>query len=60
MFWTNCQAPVENDMMNFSADYQVYESTGALVSTGSLSFSCSIESNNTSLNNNRSSFKGSI
>lgn len=46
MFWTNCQAPVENGIMNFSADYQVYESTGTLVSTGSLSFSCSTESPN--------------
>lgn len=41
MYWTNCQAPVENEIMNFSADYQIVESTGATIKTGKLSFNCS-------------------
>jgi hypothetical protein len=41
MYWTNCQASVENGIMNFSADYQIVESTGATIKTGKLSFNCS-------------------
>ena len=41
MYWTNCQAPIENGIMNFSADYQIVESTGATIKTGKLSFTCS-------------------
>lgn len=46
MYWTNCQAPVENGTMYFSADYQIIESTGATITTGKLSFTCSVESSN--------------
>lgn len=44
MIWTNCQAPVENRMMNFSANYQLFESTGTFITSGNISFSCSVES----------------
>ena len=44
MYWKNCQAPVDNGIMNFSANYLIVESTGATIKTGELSFSCSIES----------------
>lgn len=44
MIWTNCQAPVENGMMNFSANYQLFESTGTFITSGNISFSCSVES----------------
>jgi hypothetical protein len=49
MLWSNCQAPVENGIMNFSADYQIIESTGALITSGNLSFNCdTTESSNQS------------
>ncbi len=46
MYWSNCQAPVENGTMYFSADYQIIESTGVTITTGKLSFTCPVESSN--------------
>lgn len=46
MIWTNCQAPVESGTMYFTADYQLFESTGVFITSGNISFNCSVESPN--------------